>query len=97
EDEEERKKSFYYLFVEQFAPPERQHRQVNLDKGLSDGFVVGMFLSSLKKNNTTFVAVAVPKDLNEAISVARRVEAGDYYRQHQLEARMSQQKLGNEL
>ncbi|CAG8798349.1 3613_t:CDS:2, partial [Gigaspora rosea] len=28
--------------------------RVNLDKGLAEGFIVGMFLSGLKKNNATF-------------------------------------------
>ncbi|CAG8591998.1 17383_t:CDS:2, partial [Gigaspora margarita] len=60
---------------------------VNLDKGLAEGFIVGMFLSGLKKNNATFVAVAAPKNLNEAIAAARRVEA----------ASKSQQKLESEL
>ncbi|RIB21839.1 hypothetical protein C2G38_2175571 [Gigaspora rosea] len=71
--------------------------QVNLDKGLLDRFIVKMFLNGLKKNNATFVAIAASKDLNEAISAARRVEASNYYGQHQLKARKSQQKLGSEL
>ncbi|CAG8840976.1 9880_t:CDS:2 [Gigaspora margarita] len=53
----------------------RMLSRVNLDKGLAEGFIVEMFLTSLKKNNATFVAIAVPKDLNEAIAIARRVEA----------------------
>ncbi|CAG8799163.1 28995_t:CDS:2, partial [Gigaspora margarita] len=35
-----------------------------------------MFLSRLKKNNATFVAITTPKSLSEAIIAARRVEAG---------------------
>ncbi|CAG8821918.1 4674_t:CDS:2, partial [Gigaspora margarita] len=66
-------------------------------KELAEGFIVEMFLSGLKKNNAIFVAVAVPKDLNEAIAIARRVEAGDYYGQLTPEDHKSQQKLGGEL
>ncbi|RIB27553.1 hypothetical protein C2G38_2160315 [Gigaspora rosea] len=71
--------------------------QINLDKGLLDRFIVGMILSSLKRNNTTFVTVAAPKDLNEAITAARRVEACNYYRQYSTNRQKALQQLESEL
>ncbi|CAG8763778.1 14432_t:CDS:2, partial [Gigaspora margarita] len=97
ENKEERNKSFYHLFVEHFTLPEWQYHRVNLDRGLLDGFIVEMFLSGLKKNHATFVAVAAPKDLNEAIAVAKRVEADNYYRQNLTEPHEPQPKLEKEL
>ncbi|CAG8830346.1 41636_t:CDS:2 [Gigaspora margarita] len=80
----------FQQFMEMMA---KSFESQNGDKELAEGFIVEMFLSSLKKNNTTFVAIAVPKDLNEAIAIARRVKTGNYYGQHSLEAHKSQQKL----
>ncbi|CAG8725350.1 13252_t:CDS:2, partial [Gigaspora rosea] len=73
EDEQERRQSFYHMLME--------HR-VNINNFLSDDYIVRMFLSRLKNNNATFVAVAAPKNLKEAIAAARRVELGNYYSQH---------------
>ncbi|CAG8500686.1 13407_t:CDS:2, partial [Gigaspora rosea] len=48
--------------------------RINVDNGFSDGFIVGMFLNGLKGNNATLVSVAAPKNLNEAITAAKRKE-----------------------
>ncbi|CAG8555843.1 25639_t:CDS:2, partial [Gigaspora rosea] len=53
--------------------------RINVDNGFSDKFIVGMFLNGLKGNNATLVSVAAPKNLNEAIAAAKRVEAGENY------------------
>ncbi|CAG8717954.1 189_t:CDS:2, partial [Gigaspora rosea] len=53
--------------------------RINVDNGFSDGFIVGMFLNGLKVNNATLVSVAAPKNLNEAIAAAKRVEAEGNY------------------
>lgn len=55
--------------------------RVNIENGFSNGFIVRMFLKGLKGNNASLVSIATPKDLEEAISTARRIEAGGYYRQ----------------
>ncbi|CAG8532700.1 20071_t:CDS:2, partial [Gigaspora margarita] len=68
---------------------------VNTNNCLPDEYIVRMFLSSLKGMNTALVAVTVPKSLSEAIAAARKVEAGNYYRQYNSELE-KQSKLRNE-
>ncbi|RIB16829.1 hypothetical protein C2G38_2188916 [Gigaspora rosea] len=70
--------------------------RVNVNDRFSNGYIVRMFLNGLKGNNATFVAVATPKNLTEAIAAARRVEASNYYGQHNSEI-AKQLKVKNEL
>ncbi|CAG8586139.1 1639_t:CDS:2, partial [Ambispora leptoticha] len=124
ETEEKKSESFYYRFVQQFAPEERQHRwaielgalkqqelekldtyankfkrllsQVNLGHSLPDIHIVRMFFKGLKGRNATFVSVAAPKNLNEAIAAARRVEAGEYYSEPTVRSNSISHNVGNE-
>ncbi|RIB30064.1 hypothetical protein C2G38_2153636 [Gigaspora rosea] len=67
--------------------------RVNTNNGLPDAYIVRMFLDGLKGMNAALVAITAPKSLSDAVAAARRVEAGNYYSQHNLE----QLKVKNEL
>ncbi|CAG8793876.1 24733_t:CDS:2 [Gigaspora margarita] len=64
------------------SPKENNHVQI---KSYFDAYVVRIFLGGLKGMNATLVAVAAPKSLNDIVAAARRVEAGNYYGQHNSE------------
>lgn len=60
--------------------------RVDPEERIPGDYVVSMFLKGLKSNTATFVAVTAPTTLTEAITAARRVEAGNYYGQQKYKA-----------
>ncbi|CAG8634645.1 3519_t:CDS:10, partial [Cetraspora pellucida] len=59
---------------------------------LPESYTCECSLGGLKGKTATFVAVTSPRDLNEAIVAARKVEAGDYYSTHTSETTQSTDK-----
>ncbi|CAG8838473.1 1580_t:CDS:1, partial [Gigaspora margarita] len=51
----------------------------------------------LERQEATFVAVAIPKNLTEAIAAARKVEASGYYGQRLSEYEEVQQQVESKL
>ncbi|CAG8654887.1 15582_t:CDS:2 [Gigaspora rosea] len=49
--------------------------RVNVDNGFFKGFIIRMFLKGLKGKNAELVNIAAPKNLDDAIAAAKRIEA----------------------
>ncbi|CAG8793229.1 15751_t:CDS:2 [Gigaspora margarita] len=58
---------------------------VNSNNCLPDAYIVRMFLGGLKDMNAILVTIVAPKSLSEAVAAARRVEADNFYGQHNAE------------
>ncbi|CAG8835152.1 11784_t:CDS:1, partial [Gigaspora margarita] len=69
---------------------------VNSNNCLPDAYIVRMFLGGLKDMNAALVAIVAPKSLSETVAAARRVEAGNYYGQHNAKV-AKQVRVGSEL
>ncbi|CAG8557269.1 9475_t:CDS:1, partial [Funneliformis caledonium] len=56
-------------------------KKVNSSSALSDKYTVRLFLNGLRKNIVLLVTFSHPKNVEEAIDVAKQVESGQYYEQ----------------
>ncbi|CAG8704512.1 19763_t:CDS:2, partial [Gigaspora rosea] len=52
--------------------------QVNVNNGFSKDFIIRMFLKGLKGKNAELVNIAAPKNLDDGIAAAKRIETGIY-------------------
>src|SRR5260364_265689 len=71
-------------------------KRVDPDDEIPDPYIIRMFLSGLRGKAATFVTVAEPKDLDEAITKARKAEAWEYYSK-QTSDKSLQKKVEEEL
>ncbi|CAG8794318.1 14195_t:CDS:2 [Gigaspora margarita] len=88
-DEDNQDRSFYYLLVTYIANPKKQYKwqiQLNNLTQLENEKMDAYVTNGLKGKTETFVTVTSLGNLNKAIVVARKVEAGEYYGTHTQEA-----------